>query len=574
MVSFDDNRAVPCLDGSFFSIKYEISKNGKETLLINGKYIHSKYTPEKECEGVIFGDDVVIFVYGFGLGYHIENIAKENPGAVLFIFEPVEEIYSNANKLMQSAAYSDRVILVNKIEHYFIFETLEALFSKKFLRFKSYSNPGYRAVFPEYEILFFDTAKKAYESTVQNLMTESNFMPLWFKNVSQNIARLHSVPLLYINNNLNNDKIAVICGAGPTLDMNVDTMKRNRDKIVVFATDTALIPLKANGIVPDVVVSLDAQHYTINDFVTNQDDSITGIIDIYGYSSVVDYFKKPVFTLHTMRKSGVLEYYMNKLGLNPVTIDTGGTVSDYTVDIAVKLGFKKIFFAGYDLSFPFNTTHCKESPYYRKVLSSSNYFETVSIQMMRSISLRNPFYEDTASGEKVFTDFVMANYRSYLENYIVLKNEVLFYSSSKEAALVKNVNYEELDVLCKTLICKNNETVLGNSNLVYLDCGEIKSLIQDMIDNIYKYSVKISELINGIDWDNDLVNVDLVKYLIDSIFKDYPFIKKFSIMTEIILERKNILPDNSLYMKHISFKILQSLYYIVRTLQKIIKKSF
>ena len=53
---------------------------------------------------------------------------------------------------------------------------------------------------------------------------------------------------------------AVIVGIGPSLDDegNFEALKNLRGRAVLIATDAAYRPLTANGIVPDLVVSLDA----------------------------------------------------------------------------------------------------------------------------------------------------------------------------------------------------------------------------------------------------------------------------------------------------------------------------
>jgi hypothetical protein len=46
-------------------------------------------------------------------------------------------------------------------------------------------------------------------------------------------------------------KTAVIISAGPTLDRNLETIKKYRDRFVLFAVGTALKTLYANDIKPD-----------------------------------------------------------------------------------------------------------------------------------------------------------------------------------------------------------------------------------------------------------------------------------------------------------------------------------
>ncbi|HEY8344014.1 MAG TPA: hypothetical protein VIL66_02355, partial [Bacillota bacterium] len=81
----------------------EQAKSGEPTLYINqdGKslYIHSKYNPIAEAEKFVaqFAEQDLhkyrhLFVYGVGLGYHIEELARRYPHLVYTIYEPSPEI--------------------------------------------------------------------------------------------------------------------------------------------------------------------------------------------------------------------------------------------------------------------------------------------------------------------------------------------------------------------------------------------------------------------------------------------------------------------------------------------------
>ena len=51
----------------------------------------------------------------------------------------------------------------------------------------------------------------------------------------------------------------MIVGAGPSLDDSLAALARSRDRAVVLAADTALRPLLAAGIRPDIVAAVDPQ---------------------------------------------------------------------------------------------------------------------------------------------------------------------------------------------------------------------------------------------------------------------------------------------------------------------------
>mgnify|MGYP003300892789 CR=1 FL=1 len=51
----------------------------------------------------------------------------------------------------------------------------------------------------------------------------------------------------------NKDKTALVISAGPTLDRNIETIKKYRDNVVIFTVGTALKTLIKNDIKPDLI---------------------------------------------------------------------------------------------------------------------------------------------------------------------------------------------------------------------------------------------------------------------------------------------------------------------------------
>lgn len=53
------------------------------------------------------------------------------------------------------------------------------------------------------------------------------------------------------------DKYCVVCGAGPSLQENIETLKKYRDKFTIFGVDASLMPLYRAGIEPDAILTID-----------------------------------------------------------------------------------------------------------------------------------------------------------------------------------------------------------------------------------------------------------------------------------------------------------------------------
>ena len=108
MSNINNDRAIDN-DSSFFSFKIEKSRNNKDILIINDKYIHSKFDPEAEAKNFIYKGKNLIIIFGVGLGYGINNIISNNPDSIFIIYEPIKEIF-----LLYKEKYYDQSIFKDK----------------------------------------------------------------------------------------------------------------------------------------------------------------------------------------------------------------------------------------------------------------------------------------------------------------------------------------------------------------------------------------------------------------------------------------------------------------------------
>ena len=559
------NENTPQID---FHISIETAKNGKEILTINGKAVHSRFAPEREANGIKYPAKSVIAVFGLGAGYHIQNLLSVNPDCYCIILEPLLPIF-NRRKDFLGDLLDSRAFVVNNIQDERIFKLLQKLMQNEFLRLETYSNLCYKNLFPQTEIDFYKIIQQHLAIVMQNILTESNFLPLWNKNILRNIIKTSHIPFLqHSQQKISKENIAVICAAGPTLDSQLSHIKNNREKLTIFAADTALIPLTKAEIIPDVIVSLDGQYFTMGDFICPLPKESLCVVDALGYYDVANRFLNAAFSLSSFEDGTLVNYILKRLNIKPLVAETGGTVTDYTLDLARQFGFSTFFFAGYDLSYPQLVTHCKNAPSWQSRIANSDYFTGVEDSMLKAIFNRR-FKEDVAAnGKTVITDFVMDNYRNYLEYYLEAATNCDFFSDSTEAVKINGVKYQTLE---KTIIDYPQTHRIAykdfNIEMVFADIDKIEALFSNMTDELYKYSQELKNYIDSVsEWTEK--NTENIKNLIEKILISYPFLKRFLLMTQIILDRNRVIHNSPEYLRHVSFCLLQSIYFMIRELQK------
>ncbi len=556
-----------------FCIKTETAKNGKEILSINGKAVHSRFAPEKEAAGIKYTAKSVIAVFGLGAGYHIKNLLSANPESYCIILEPLLPIFNRRRDFLGDLLDS-RAFVVNSIQDEHIFKLLQKLMRSEFLRLETYSNLCYKNLFPQLEIDFYKIIQQHLSIVMQNILTESNFLPLWNKNILRNIIKTPHIPFLQPSQQkISKENIAVICAAGPTLDSQLSHIKNNREKLTIFAADTALIPLTKSGIIPDVIVSLDGQYFTMGDFICPLPTESLCVVDALGYYDVANRFQNAAFSLSSFEDGTLINYILKRLNIKPLIAETGGTVTDYTLDLARQFGFKTFFFAGYDLSYPDLVTHCKNAPSWTSRIANSDYFTGIEDSMLKAIFNRRFQEAAAANGNKVITDFVMDNYRNYLEYYLNSTDDCNFFSASANAVKINGVKYQALDMLLQDYPeSKRIQHENLNTEKRYVKIEEIDRLFSKMLSELYEYSQQLKNNIDSVsEWIEEKITE--LKILTENILNSYPFLKNFLLMTQIVLDRNNITPNNPEYFRHISFCLLQSIYFMIRELQKAQKRK-
>jgi len=218
----------------------------------------------------------------------------------------------------------------------------------------------------------------------------------------------------------------VVAAAGSTLASHYQWLVEEKDNYIVIAVDAALKPLVKVGIIPDVVVSIDAHR-------EGGFSSFKGINRRLGSSVSLVYFPVVHGDVLQLWPGKRLTAYSNSDVYKSVSEDnpkgilfSSGSVLHASVDLAVKMGASKVVLLGADFSFPDGKTHVAGSPLSRENQEGTNYHWVLN-----------------GHGKRVAT---LANLRWYLrdlERYIAQNPHVHFINGSREGARIKGTSYLE-----------------------------------------------------------------------------------------------------------------------------------
>ena len=422
----------------------EPSKSRFPTLKINTEkgffYLHSKYDPIKEAATLIKDfksekDDIIV-VLGIGLGYHLFELLKKFPNNLFIVFEADNNIYREYFKAAEEPVIKNKNIVylsgdnlpgLSDIISYFIYTKKIAGPGTSRIKIRIFKHTPSCRIHPDIytraEEALLDIASNYYS----NILTEDNFKTTWARNIKKNKKYFNkSIKLNELKDKFKKKPMIIAC-AGPSLETNIEFIKKNAGKMVVVSVDTSLRYLIKNNIYPDYVLSLDAGYENMGDFkFLDIGNKVKLIYDIVSFPKIQQMFKKKYVTCtlkmvrdffkgtwieyHDQHTAEVIEEHGDFGGLQ-----SGGSVATNALDLALFTGADPIYFVGLDLKYINYKTHCcgvyKEKYLLNRISRFYNY-ETLSfITVVTRKNIRKH------EGNDVYHyDFILRKYQQWFDN--------------------------------------------------------------------------------------------------------------------------------------------------------------
>jgi hypothetical protein len=412
----DDGNISRSIDSVKGAPTIEVS-TGKTRLLL-----HSKKDPLGEArrfvQSNIDGNEQMITVVGFGLGYHIEELLRTTKAPVILIIEPSLSILNTALKTR------DLSIILNSGR---IMITQDPEFTKH--DFSDMVPPHTSInllVLRPYLHLFPEEVKKARDTFFSflnrrqiNTATLKRFDRLWTKNTFKNISFFFSLHGINELNNILKGIPAIVICAGPSLDADLDLLPACKKNSFIIAVDTTVKPLLKRGIIPDFAVTVDPQF--INSFFLSsvssgsiqETDLPVLIADPAVYPSTLRNYKgSRVLTSSVFSPGKIIEQFAGEKG----NIAAGGSVSVAAFDLARITGADPIILLGLDLSYSGGKTHFSGSFMETYILSRINRFKGAQSYYTKYIKEGSPALISDKNGKIVYSDKRLLLYRSWFEN--------------------------------------------------------------------------------------------------------------------------------------------------------------
>lgn len=499
--------------------KVEISRDNKKIIKVHRNarwiYLGSKYSVRRDIDNVLkkvknIDSKSLIIIFGLASGEYIKELIKYiKEDNKILIVEPSIEIIklflkqNNSNLLEDERIYlvsfdeKLKKLLNNLIEVgnlynmiTIIYTVYNKVFSNECIKFLKYLNSARNDL-----IIDFNTtlaiSKDIFYSTIKNIVPISKSIPInKFKNKCKEMS-------------------AIIVSAGPSLEKNIEYLKKIQNKFIIISGLRNLKGLLEKGIVPDFLCILDT--LDINYKFIKECNNVNIPIVFHEASSykVINNYNGPKILF--LRNSMFSKF----LGKRVDVLYQGGSVAHICTSFASYIGCNNIIFVGQDLAYTNNKFHAISASFGDEIRANNDKKEYILV--------------DDIYGNKVKTDSVFNMFREKLEDFIKCNTNITFINSTEGGVNINGTLIMPLEKSSKIYMNRKKDynyipKIINSSKNEFDKLKLRESILKNKkdLESIKKYIDKNQENISEFQlYYNGIINLDIKKimYKLDKLDK-------------------------------------------------------
>ncbi|MCL2029078.1 MAG: DUF115 domain-containing protein [Deltaproteobacteria bacterium] len=236
-------------------------------LIYQGQTIHSIEDPWTEAAGWLarsyrhLPDQApgLALVYGLGLGYHLKLMRREFPNIKLLVYEPakaIREIWDIKPGLGREDGESPYIF--TSPDEFKTAVSREVVYGQS-RGLLVVAPESYQAMDPEGCAAFNQYIRQELLRRAVIDRTRAHTGPAFLENLARNAKRLMDLPDLMLLKGRLPARAAFLVGSGPSLDQNAAALRDLGPRGLILAAASAVKPLLASGVGPDVIVVLESE---------------------------------------------------------------------------------------------------------------------------------------------------------------------------------------------------------------------------------------------------------------------------------------------------------------------------
>lgn len=499
-------------------VTVEDTKNNHKTLKIikDGQtiFLNSKYDPLREAEAIIdkleereeIDADTHVIFYGLGLGYHIDSFVHRFPNTTFSLYEPSIEVFNqflsikNINNLPTKKIHTIQCGYESEAMDEFFNALLNNTCKKTIIM----DLPVYHNVFEEQYKMFSNRFIEVIKNKRSSLRADISYQKRWITNSVINFKEVLNTPnILMQDENIFKDKTAIIVSAGPSLDDEIENLRKIKDNglAYIFSVGSAINTLMHHNILPDAICTYDPTEKNQVVFKKINEMEISNVPMIFGSSigfEVLQQYKGPKYHMITTQDT-ISNYFLKEKDNKEIRrVSDAPSIAVVALEMLYKLKFSTIILVGQNLAYK----------------DEKNYAEGIEYQQFIDIENdKNVLKIKDVYGNEVSTCEAYISMRNQMEGYIKNFN-ITVINTTKGGAHIEGTKFISMDVVIKDILQKKN--VQGNefNGLMEFDIYDKENLTLKMLQMNIEYSrykkllIEIKEKVVTM---NDLINAMNIK---------------------------------------------------------------
>ena len=532
---------------------YEIkeTKTGNYTLVYKGEHeirLHSAFDPETEsaraAEGFDKGRASHILVLGLGLAYHAAAIKKKYPDSEIIVFEYDKDVVKLA--LTHCAKNTKDLHIINSHDELLTF-------------FENFDINSFRGIAvythrPSHQInaTFYDELagimKEQISSRVSDTLTRFEFEERWIENIFANLPFMGTaLPVAKLFGKFKGCP-GVIVSAGPSLRKNIQHLKSIKDKAVIVCVDTAYKVCLKSGIIPHIVMTLDAQKHSVKHF-TGADTQALLLADAVSSPAILRSYTghKAISTTskyfndsqgNTTRETTPIMDWIEKR-VEPIgDIQSGGSVATSAFDLLLNMGCDPVVLIGQDLAYTGREIHSAGTHHNDDWLPTCTRIKNLDTINQAVIRRRSINFVEAYSGKgTVITDFVLDLYRGWFQDSAA-RVSFKTINATEGGARIKNAVEKPLAELASSLSTLKKTPATTLSEIINSHSSMSMNKLAADLEGATHSLKKLESLTGNTNQKAPLLQIDnfLAENKLEGLIN--PFLRK----TRFYIDRKNIDP--------------------------------
>ena len=309
---------------------------------------------------------------------------------------------------------------------------------------------------------------------IRNLIRNLSFLPL-----GENISALNfgSSPVL-------------VLGAGPSLDALLkswlDELPKetspNQRRFKIICVDTCLPALHERGIIPDLVIILESQHWNMNDFTGARGRKINAAIDLSALPASARVLDGKRYFFATPWTSLKLFKRLEDAGILPQIHAPLGSVGLSAAALALCISSGPVFTCGMDFSFTIDAYHARATQGHTSQLLRQNRFR--SIINAAAVFRDGTFSAASKTGKAVRSDPAMRKYRDLFEQSFGREKRLLDAAGSGLPLGIKTIPQTEVLAVLNGGQTEIEAAAQTAGSPVFFDKEKIKTFILNEIKTL------------------------------------------------------------------------------------------